>query len=364
MRILRLSITVPLVALLHSLANARYYDSHSGRYITQDPVGFKSGDANLYRYSRNNPTNAVDPTGESATLIGGAVGVASGLGYAGYRALFHEETFNWGYIAQGALAGTAVGFGIDTLGTGSGFSAALIAGSGIGSGLGGAAGSVSSQGSWSGFGRGILKGGVLGGIGGATGYGIGAAGLSTGWAFAGSVAADTYTGVVVDRSFGDCSNSSDCFASNAAGSLLGNGIGYGAASISKNLSRMGIFSRKQLTPDGKYYSAAYEMTLKPNSYPGISRARHFQEANEELLRYMEKNPDLAVMLEKDLGIKLERTARQLAPRDPPSGWVWHHHVQEGKMRLVPKSQHAPGSSFWEALHPDGRGGYAIWGKTR
>ncbi len=42
---------------------ARYYDPKLGRWISQDPIGFGGGDANLYRYVGNSPTNATDPSG-------------------------------------------------------------------------------------------------------------------------------------------------------------------------------------------------------------------------------------------------------------------------------------------------------------
>jgi RHS repeat-associated protein len=42
---------------------ARYYDATLGRWISQDPIGFEAGDANLYRYVGNGPTNASDPYG-------------------------------------------------------------------------------------------------------------------------------------------------------------------------------------------------------------------------------------------------------------------------------------------------------------
>ena len=41
----------------------RWYDSSTGRWISQDPIGFAAGDANLYRYVGNGPTNATDPSG-------------------------------------------------------------------------------------------------------------------------------------------------------------------------------------------------------------------------------------------------------------------------------------------------------------
>uniref|UniRef100_UPI0036F2CDB1 RHS repeat-associated core domain-containing protein n=1 Tax=Tautonia marina TaxID=2653855 RepID=UPI0036F2CDB1 len=42
---------------------ARYYDAAIGRWTQEDPIGFAAGDANLYRYVGNGPTNFVDPDG-------------------------------------------------------------------------------------------------------------------------------------------------------------------------------------------------------------------------------------------------------------------------------------------------------------
>ena len=42
---------------------ARYYDADTGRFISEDPIGFAGGDANLYAYVFNNPVNLVDPLG-------------------------------------------------------------------------------------------------------------------------------------------------------------------------------------------------------------------------------------------------------------------------------------------------------------
>ncbi|HVT29148.1 MAG TPA: RHS repeat-associated core domain-containing protein [Lacipirellulaceae bacterium] len=41
----------------------RWYDPQTGRFLSEDPTGFAGGDANLYRYAGNSPTNATDPTG-------------------------------------------------------------------------------------------------------------------------------------------------------------------------------------------------------------------------------------------------------------------------------------------------------------
>ena len=41
----------------------RWYDPVVGRWISEDPIGFAAGDANLYRYVGNHPTLLVDPSG-------------------------------------------------------------------------------------------------------------------------------------------------------------------------------------------------------------------------------------------------------------------------------------------------------------
>src|SRR5262249_9199318 len=46
-----------------ALFGLRYYDAATGRWTSQDPLGFAAGDGNLYRYVGNGPTNATDPTG-------------------------------------------------------------------------------------------------------------------------------------------------------------------------------------------------------------------------------------------------------------------------------------------------------------
>ena len=41
----------------------RWYDASVGRWLSEDPIGFEGGDANLYRYVGNSPTMYVDPSG-------------------------------------------------------------------------------------------------------------------------------------------------------------------------------------------------------------------------------------------------------------------------------------------------------------
>jgi RHS repeat-associated protein len=41
----------------------RWYSPKMGRFISQDPIGFAGGDANMYRYVGNSSPNATDPSG-------------------------------------------------------------------------------------------------------------------------------------------------------------------------------------------------------------------------------------------------------------------------------------------------------------
>ncbi|HMO35659.1 MAG TPA: RHS repeat-associated core domain-containing protein, partial [Gemmatales bacterium] len=52
---------------------ARYYDPQIGRFISQDPILFKGGDVNLYRYVNNNPLSITDPTGMTAGAEYGSI---------------------------------------------------------------------------------------------------------------------------------------------------------------------------------------------------------------------------------------------------------------------------------------------------
>ena len=55
---------------------ARYFDANTGRFLSEDPIRFRAGDQNFYRYVRNNPLNNNDPFGlqGAATNPGGAIG--------------------------------------------------------------------------------------------------------------------------------------------------------------------------------------------------------------------------------------------------------------------------------------------------
>jgi RHS repeat-associated protein len=50
---------------------ARYLDHATGRWISEDPIGFAGDPSNVYRYVRNGPTNYVDPSGLAGTTLSG-----------------------------------------------------------------------------------------------------------------------------------------------------------------------------------------------------------------------------------------------------------------------------------------------------
>ena len=53
---------------------ARYYDLDLGRWISEDPIEFNSGEKNLYRYAYNNSLKWIDPDGEWVVYaVGGGV---------------------------------------------------------------------------------------------------------------------------------------------------------------------------------------------------------------------------------------------------------------------------------------------------
>jgi hypothetical protein len=57
------------------------YDPIAGRWLSEDPLGYAAGDANLYRYVGNNPVNAADPSGLQS---GNHTGLLAGKYYIYY----------------------------------------------------------------------------------------------------------------------------------------------------------------------------------------------------------------------------------------------------------------------------------------
>ena len=64
-------------------------DPSIGRWLEEDPEGFDAGDANLFRYVGNDPTNETDPTGE----VSSGLGAVAGAGALGERSI--PFAINW-----------------------------------------------------------------------------------------------------------------------------------------------------------------------------------------------------------------------------------------------------------------------------
>jgi RHS repeat-associated protein len=74
---------------------ARYYDTATGEFLSEDPLSFGAGDYNLSRYVFGSPTNGIDPSGMFVpALVAGGItltdwliggGILTGIGYESYQ---------------------------------------------------------------------------------------------------------------------------------------------------------------------------------------------------------------------------------------------------------------------------------------
>ena len=62
---------------------ARYYDPSTQRFLSQDPIGFASGDFNFYRYVGNSPLSNTDPFGKSGIGVGAGIHIVL-IGFNGH----------------------------------------------------------------------------------------------------------------------------------------------------------------------------------------------------------------------------------------------------------------------------------------
>ncbi|MBA3734958.1 MAG: IPT/TIG domain-containing protein [Actinobacteria bacterium] len=77
---------------------ARYYSPTLQRFLSEDPIGYAGGEANIYSYGSNSPTNLVDPLGlcSSALSIGGLLRSAIGRCGALNAIMFWSTFAPWG----------------------------------------------------------------------------------------------------------------------------------------------------------------------------------------------------------------------------------------------------------------------------
>jgi RHS repeat-associated protein len=104
-----------------SYYRSRYLDSQTGQFLSEDPIGFASNDANVFRYAFNSPIMNIDPSGRStvseyvtfafqlatpfstATAIGALIGFLHGFSGAN---LFYLSEVLAGQNCGGAIDAT------------------------------------------------------------------------------------------------------------------------------------------------------------------------------------------------------------------------------------------------------------------
>ncbi|MGO8919868.1 MAG: hypothetical protein ACLQJR_28545 [Stellaceae bacterium] len=134
----------------------------------------------------------------------------------------------------------------------------------------------------------------------------------------------------------------------------------GSQSSGEEASPAAPYARTKPPANPQAYTVIYSMRLPPELIRAGRRV-HNRAANEELLRDMEADPEFADAMRAQ-GVVLQRTRTGLAPREPPAGWSWHHDLTPGEMHLVPRDQNTPGNPMFKVLHPNGVGGFWLWGK--
>lgn len=88
---------------------SRYYDPEIGRFLSEDPLGFKAG-VNFYSYCKNNPINANDPMG----LWNVNFNYTGGPGWGGTIGVQISQDGLYAYAGGGASTGSGASITIET----------------------------------------------------------------------------------------------------------------------------------------------------------------------------------------------------------------------------------------------------------
>jgi RHS repeat-associated protein len=91
----------------------RWYSPKMGRFISQDPIGFAGGDANMYRYVGNSSPNGTDPSGlqeGGKTFIGPRTDedIAWQIKQRLQYPEFHRQQLIWEFESKRAIQGLSV----------------------------------------------------------------------------------------------------------------------------------------------------------------------------------------------------------------------------------------------------------------
>ncbi len=95
---------------------ARYYDPQTGRFLSEDPIGFDAGDQNLYRYVQGDPVNLTDPDGQIANVVVGfGVGVTVDLAFQLLENGANLGCLDFGRLLTAGAVGALGGVGFNAL---------------------------------------------------------------------------------------------------------------------------------------------------------------------------------------------------------------------------------------------------------
>jgi len=90
---------------------ARYYNPATGRFLSEDPLGFRGSGPNLYAYVGDSPTNATDPLGLATYLVNRQLAAVGTSAVPWYDPISHTftvttnpdgsiTTYSWGNTAN------------------------------------------------------------------------------------------------------------------------------------------------------------------------------------------------------------------------------------------------------------------------
>jgi len=337
----------------HSVG-ARTYDPVSERWLSFDPA-WNGIDVNGMSFAGGDPINSFDSDGRMSRLdyqiqnLGQAYGALAGTTPYNFSA---QDFYNQSSDFKNVIGSFFPGQSYDNLDESQKlFAISLLSGPQSGSGFTDASASASFYNQTSA--NGLNQGGI-------SGYAKFAAGQ------AGEDLLDFFGTTSVQQSSEQSGYASaDPSRQGAAwgwgaltvGSIAMNAIpGGGKAATVVEEEGVKMLTAKTAETAPKAYSVAFQTQLDATEL-GLSRAEHFQIANEALQAERDVNPALAELVGDPQGWGRA-----------PAGWTWQHATIEqgggvaGVMQLVPRAQHTPGSPFWSLFHPlPGRGGgYSQW----